>query len=76
MELTQQCIEEIIRAAREVDSGVLTITIQVRPEDNRAFDFKCEYEKRFRVSRSGKGAIPTTTPGMTILHDRSYRKKD
>jgi hypothetical protein len=52
MELTKECIDEIILAARQVESGSLTITIQARPEDKRYFDFKCVYEKRYRVGRS------------------------
>ena len=61
MELTQQCIEEIMLAAREVDNGTLTITIQARPEDEKSFDIKCDYTKRFRVSRKGQNQIPTET---------------
>ncbi len=59
MELTQQCIEEIVLAAREVDSGKLIITLEARPEDSRNFDIKCDYTKRFRVSRDGRRATPT-----------------
>jgi hypothetical protein len=59
MELTQQCIEEIVRAAREVDSGTLTIIIQARPEDKKSFSMKCEYEKRYIVSRYGRSEIST-----------------
>jgi hypothetical protein len=59
MELTQQCIEEIVLAAREADSGKLVITVQARPEDSRNFDLKCEYEKRYRVFRDSRQAVPT-----------------
>jgi hypothetical protein len=52
MELTKECHAEIDLAAREVESGSLTITVQARPEDKRFFDFKCVYEKRYRVGRS------------------------
>jgi hypothetical protein len=58
MELTRECIEEIVLAAREVDDGKLVITIQARPEDSRSFDLKCEYEKRHRVRRNDAGAQP------------------
>jgi hypothetical protein len=51
MELTQQCIEEIMLAAREVDNGTLTITIQARPEDSQYFDLKLSYEIRRRIRR-------------------------
>ncbi|GHV79606.1 hypothetical protein AGMMS49944_13970 [Spirochaetia bacterium] len=52
MELTKECIDEIVLAARQVESGSLTITIQARPEDKRFFDMKLAYEKRYRVGRS------------------------
>jgi hypothetical protein len=51
MELNQQCIEEIILAAREAENGRLVITIESRPEDAKNFDLKCDYTKRFRVPR-------------------------
>jgi hypothetical protein len=59
MELTKQCIEEIVLAAREIDNGKLVITLQSRPEDKQSFDLKCEYEKRHRVPRDGRQAVPT-----------------
>jgi hypothetical protein len=58
MELTKQCIEEIMLAAREVDNGTLTITIQVRPEDGRYFDLKLSYEIRYRIRRNDADAKP------------------
>jgi hypothetical protein len=57
MELTQQCIDEIVLAAREVENGSLTVTIQARPEDKKSFALKCKYEKRFIVSRDGRHRI-------------------
>jgi hypothetical protein len=59
MELTQQCIEEIILAAMDVDNVRLVITLESRPEDAKNFDFRCEYTKRFRVPRTGHQADPT-----------------
>jgi hypothetical protein len=70
MELTQQCIEEIVLAAREVDSGTLVITIQTRPEDKRAFTLKCEYEKRYLVNRNGRAAIPTDSTRTRNPHEK------
>jgi hypothetical protein len=52
MELTQQCLDEIMLAAREVDNGKLVITVEGRPEDNRNFDIKLAYEIRCRVRRN------------------------
>jgi hypothetical protein len=69
MELTKECHEEIDLAARELASGALTIVIQVRPEDKQAFDFKCVYEKRFRVGRT----LPTETPGISLPRDKSQK---
>jgi hypothetical protein len=62
MELTKECIEEIILAAQEVDNGQLVVTIENRPEDKKTFDLKCEYKKRFRVLREGRQALPTYSP--------------
>jgi hypothetical protein len=70
MELTKECIEEIVLAAREVDNGTLTITIQTRPEDKKAFQFKCEYEKRYLVSRDGRAAIPTVGEARKYPQDK------
>jgi hypothetical protein len=58
MELTRECLDEIILAAREVDSGTLTITLQARPEDNRHFDLKLGYEIRRRIRRDDADAKP------------------
>jgi hypothetical protein len=58
MELTKECLNEIILAARAVDSGSLTITIQVRPEDGRYFDLKLGYETRRRIKRNNADAKP------------------
>jgi hypothetical protein len=58
MELTQQCIEEIVLAARAVDSGSLTVTIQVRPEDGRYFNLKLGYEIRRRIRRNDADTKP------------------
>jgi hypothetical protein len=52
MELTKECIDEIVLASRQIESGSLTITIQARPKDKRSFDMKLAYEKRYRVGRS------------------------
>jgi hypothetical protein len=52
MELTKECLDEIMLAARKVENGSLTITIQVRPEDNRSFDLKLGYEIRRRIVRN------------------------
>jgi hypothetical protein len=38
MELTKECLEEITAAAREVEIGTLTITLQARPEDSQFFE--------------------------------------
>jgi hypothetical protein len=54
MELTRECFEAIAEAARKVDNG--TITIQVRPEDNRYFDLKLGYEIRRRMRRNDADA--------------------
>jgi hypothetical protein len=62
MDLTKECIEEIMLAAQEVDNGQLVITIENRPEDKKTFDLKCEYKKRFRVSRESRMALPTYSP--------------
>jgi hypothetical protein len=67
MELTQQCIEEIMLAAREAASGKLVITLESRPEDSRNFDLKCEYVKRFRVSSQ---AIPTVNAAKRHPQDK------
>lgn len=72
MELTQQCIEEIVLAAREAASGKLVITVQSRPEDSRSFDLKCEYEKRYRVSRDGNQAIPTVNAEKRHPQDKFF----
>jgi hypothetical protein len=70
MELTRECIEEIVLAAREVDNGKLVITVQSRPEDSRSFDLKCEFEKRCRVSRDGRKAVPTETDAKKYPQDK------
>jgi hypothetical protein len=70
MELTKECLEEIALCAREVDTGTLTITIQSRPEDKKAFRFKCEYEKRYTVNRTGRSAFPTEMSGKTGPADK------
>jgi hypothetical protein len=70
MELTQQCLEEIILAARESANGTLVITVQSRPEDSQSFDFKCNYETRFRVTRNGRQAIPTEGSGKSAPNDK------
>jgi hypothetical protein len=70
MELTKECLEEIALAARDVDGGKLVVTIQARKEDEKAFDLKCEYEKRFRVSRTGKDAIPRETQEKDYPQDK------
>jgi hypothetical protein len=67
MELTRECHEEIDLAARELASGALTITIQARPEDKQAFDFKCIYEKRFRVGRTQPSEMPA---GRSLPQDK------
>jgi hypothetical protein len=71
MELTKECIEEIVLAAREVNTGTLTITIQARPEDKKAFQFKCEYEKRYVVNRYGREDIPTEMPERQFPPDKT-----
>jgi hypothetical protein len=53
-------LERIEKAAREAGDGKVVITIQPRPEDSRSFDLKCEYEKRYRLSRTGAAAVPST----------------
>jgi PHP family Zn ribbon phosphoesterase len=58
IELTRECFEAIAEAARKVDNGTLTITIQVRPEDNRYFDLKLGYETRRRMRRNDADAKP------------------
>jgi hypothetical protein len=69
MELTKECLEEIVLAAREADSGSVTITVQARPEDKRCYDFKCEYKKQYRIPRGT--AIPTEMPvGRSLPHDK------
>jgi hypothetical protein len=70
MELTQQCIDEIIFAAREVESGALTVTIQARPEDKKSFALKCEYEKRFIVNRNGRREVSTETEEKQFPPDK------
>jgi hypothetical protein len=70
MELTKECLEEIALCAREVDNGTLTIIIQSRPEDKKAFQLKCEYEKRYMVNRRGRSAFPTEIPGKTDPADK------
>jgi hypothetical protein len=70
MELTQQCIEEIVLAAREAESGKLVITVQARPEDKKAFDLKCEYEKRYRVFRDSRQAVPSEDPAKRYPQDK------
>jgi hypothetical protein len=52
MELTKECLDEIILAAWKVGNGSLTIVIQVRPEDSRYFDLKPGYETRRRITDS------------------------
>jgi hypothetical protein len=61
MELTKQCIEEIVLVAREVESGTLTIVIQARPEDNTCFDLELSCKIRRRIRRNGR------TEGMGVL---------
>jgi hypothetical protein len=56
MELTQECLEAITAAAREVESGTLTIALQARPEDKRSFDLKLSYEIRRRIGRNDADA--------------------
>jgi hypothetical protein len=56
MELTQQCIDEIVLAAREVSNGKVIITVQSRPEDDRYFDLKLAYEVRRRIRRNDADA--------------------
>jgi hypothetical protein len=58
MELTRECLEEIMKAARALDSGSLTITIQARPEDERYFDLKLGYEIRRRIRRNDADTKP------------------
>ena len=70
MELTQECFEEIVRAAKEAGNGRLTITIQPRPEDKRNFDMVCEFERRIRLSRDGRTSLPTETTARKIPADR------
>jgi hypothetical protein len=70
MELTQAVHEEIDLAAREINSGRLTITIDARPEDTKNFDMRLEFEKRFRLSRTGRQALPTVAPGTLIPRDK------
>jgi hypothetical protein len=71
MELTQQCLEEIIMAAKEVErNGSLTITIQARPEDRKKYDMKVAYENRFRIDRNGRSAIPSEMTGSTFPQNK------
>jgi hypothetical protein len=70
MDLTKECIEEIVLAAKEVERGALTITIQSRTEDKKTFDFKCEYEKRYRVPREGRAATPTEMAPRAYPQDK------
>jgi hypothetical protein len=50
MELTQQCIDQIVLAARKIKRGDLHIKIMVRPEDEQNYDviFGTEERMRFR----------------------------
>jgi hypothetical protein len=59
MELTQQCIEEIVFTSRKVNNGKVVITVVSRPEDSQNFDFFCEFKEQFRVTRNGRQEIPT-----------------
>jgi hypothetical protein len=69
MKLTKECHEEIDLAAMEVETGALTITIKARPEDKRTFDFKCVYEKQFRVGK----AIPSEmSAGRSLPQDKFH----
>jgi hypothetical protein len=58
MELTKECLEAITAAAREVELGTLTITLQARPEDSQFFDLKLGYEIRRRIGRNDAGTEP------------------
>jgi hypothetical protein len=51
MELTRKCLEEIATAAREAGDGILTITVQSRPEDKKFFELRLAYDKRIRVGK-------------------------
>jgi hypothetical protein len=70
MELTKECLEEIVLAAREAGTGKLVITVKTRPEDQRAFDINCAYEKTFRVGRTGGAAVPTQETGRKSPADK------
>jgi hypothetical protein len=56
MELTDECLEKIKAAARNLKRGDLNIKIMARPEDAQNYDMIIGTEERIRFSR----ALPTT----------------
>jgi hypothetical protein len=66
MELTEECIEKIKAAARELKRGDLNIRIMARPEDDQNYDVIFGTEERVRFSR----ALPTTDKPRGSPRDR------
>jgi hypothetical protein len=66
MELTEECIETIKAAARELERGDLNIRIMARPEDKKSYDIIIGVEERIRFNR----ALPTMDEPRSSPGDR------
>jgi hypothetical protein len=66
MELSEECIERIKGAARELVTGTLTIKIQARPEDLRNYDVVFGVEERVRFEKG----LPTSATARRYPADK------